>query len=166
VTIPEIVRALLDVVRLAHRAKYTRLTERKLELLLLGLFQERFGHMSREQHIRLHGSTRPSRIDLRYGTSNPVVFELAVRPKSGGQQLEARQNKTELAKLTRVRTSETRSRVLLLVDLHRDPIHQTRLRALYLAQNAGRGRFKRHRVRVIYVHRELQYDFPWNPFAA
>ena len=90
-TIDEIVDALLDAVRLAHSGRYTRLTERKFELLLFGLFEERFGHMSRERH----SSQRPSRIDLRYGTENPVLFELAVRPQTGSQQLEALQQQVD-----------------------------------------------------------------------
>ena len=127
--------------------------------LFYGLLQGQFGNITR-QHAVAAG-----RIDFRYGTTNPVVIELVLRSSHDSRaQLYARTNRSELSKLTRVRSA--RMRVLLLLDRSRDPIAQDILRANYRNEHAGRGNFARHSVRVIYVHQNgAAYHFSWNPFA-
>jgi hypothetical protein len=138
--------------------------ERELDLILFGYLRGRFHGVSRQHRLYLTGSTRPSRIDFRLGGSNPVVLEFAVRPPQGGGELYASCNRTELRKLARVASTQARLRALLLVDLSDAPIPQNRLSATYDRQNAGRGNFKRHSVRVVYVHsRQRSYHFLWRP---
>ena len=137
--------------------------EMRLDPMVYGFLQGRHGHMSRQFYVRFHGAKRPKRIDFRYGTSNPAVIELAVRPPTGGSQLHGSQTESELRKLTRVPQAKAKRRILLLLDLYRSPLDEAKLKATYDSIHAGRGNFKRHSVRVIYVHRDSTYDFLWWP---
>jgi hypothetical protein len=126
--------------------------------VLAGFLQGRFGHITRQHTVGV------GRIDFRFGTSNPVVIEFVIRgPHDPQAKLFESQNRSELRKLTRARASTARMRVLLLLDRSKTAIPMATLRAGYDRGNAGRGRFKRHVVRIIYVHRDLEYDFRWNP---
>ncbi len=137
--------------------------ETHLDPILYGYLQGRFGHFTRQHYLHLHGASRPRRIDFRRGTHNPVVIEFAVRPSSGVGTLTGAQNQSELRKLCRVTNATARLRVLLLIDLYSKPMDREHLKATYERQTSGRGNFVRHSVRVLYVHRDQQFDFLWRP---
>src|ERR1700730_5085902 len=91
--------------------------------VLFGFLKGKFGHMTR-QHRVMSG-----RIDFRYGTSNPVVIELAVRGRGEARaKLLASQNRSELSKLTRVRPTTAKKRVLLLLDRSTNAIPKEELK--------------------------------------
>jgi len=138
-------------------------TERGLDPIFYGYIRAAHPHVkvSRQIHMKFHGSSRPSRIDYRLGGTNPSVVELAVRPSDGQQQLCGPQNYQELLKLSKVIPSKAKRRILLLVDLKKNPMQQTTLQPTYDALHAGRGRKARHAVTVVYVHSTLQYSFTW-----
>jgi len=146
-----------------HNPPYKELL---LDAILLAYLAGRYSNVARQHHVRLYGSAKPQRIDFRFGGNNPVVIELAVRPPSGGGSLYGSQNKSELRKLCRVAHSQARLRVLLLLDLARHPLSKESLQEDYDRQNAGRSRFKRSSVRVIYVHRRTTFHFSWSPFKS
>ena len=131
--------------------------EMLLDPILFGFLSGRFRHMKRQHHIN-GPSSRPKRIDYRYGTYNPVVIEFAVRPPKGGSQLYGSQNRAELDKLIQVPASKARYRVLLLIDLHRKPLQQNALEANY--SKVGKPASSAT-VSVLYVHRSASYDFSW-----
>jgi hypothetical protein len=164
--IAELTDAALGVLRLLE--DYSRAPQREMLIdpVLSAYLAGRFGEMTRQHWIRLHGRPRPQRIDFRYGGSNPSVIEFAFRPPTGRSELYGPQNLSELRKLTRVPRSRARRRYLLLLDRHHQPIQCANLKVTYDPLHAGRGRFRRHSVRVIYVHRDLQYNFVWRPAAA
>jgi hypothetical protein len=91
-------------------------------------------------------------------------MEFAVRPPKGGGELYGSQNVSELRKLCRVSHTEARLRALLLLDLCHESIKQDALQNTYVSINAGRGRFRRSAVRVIYVHRDFGFNFLWKPY--
>lgn len=150
---------------IALRECYSRppSTERSLDPVLFGYLCGRFTNITRQHKLVLAGSKRPKRIDFRAGTGNPTVLEFAVRPPTGGQFLMGPQNRSELIKLSKVTNAKAKSRVLLLVDLAPRAIAEARLRGSYAPVNSGPGRWKRHSVRVIYVHKTRTYDFLWRP---
>jgi hypothetical protein len=137
--------------------------EMLLDPILYGYLQGRFQNMSRQHWVQIHGRDRPQRIDFRHGGSNPVVIEFAVRPPHGGPTLYGSQNRPELRKLTRVTKTSARLRVMLLIDLAPDPLLRNNLMRTFNDQNSGPGRFKRHSVRVVYVHSETSFNFIWQP---
>ena len=109
-----------------------------------------------------------SYIDFRFGDAphgnNPCVVELAVRNTEHGQQLSCSQNKSELKKLSRYPSSKAQTRVLLLLDLGHKPIAQAVLQPGYdKLKHLGAGKFQRRSVRVLYVHRDLDFHFSWKP---
>lgn len=122
--------------------------------------------VERQYHAHLPGAKRPPRIDFRVGPPNAVLIEFAVRPPTGGSQLYGSQNQSELRKLCRFDNSRAKLRALLLLDLNQAPIPKDSLRPTYDFINAGRGKFRRSPVQVIYVHAELSYSFRWNPLAT
>lgn len=144
-----------------YGGQYAGRHESSIDLLLFGFLEGRFGYMARQHWVYMSGSERPSRIDFRRGTANPVVIELAVRPKSGGPQLYGASNRSELQKLCRVTNSAAKLRVLLLIDLFKNPIKKKNLQLSFDGVSSGPGRFTRHPVRVIYVHARDRYDFVW-----
>jgi hypothetical protein len=137
--------------------------EQLLDPILYGYLQGRFSRVARQYWVRIHGRPRPQRIDFRCGGNNPIVIEFAVRPPHGGPMLYGSQNRSELRKLCRVTRTSARLRVLLLIDLAYDPIHQDNLQQTYDDQSSGPGNFTRHSVRVVYVHLESSYNFLWQP---
>jgi len=161
--IDQLASATTDVIRLRDEYHSPPVGELAFEFAHYAYLQGCFGKMSRQFPIRIRN--RPHRIDLRYGGTNPVVVELALRPPQGGGQLYGSQNRTELRKLTRVRQTRARRRVLLLADLSHHPIGQGKLRATYDPINAGRGRFGRYPVRVVYARDDGWFSFLWRPHS-
>lgn len=160
----QIKRAGSTVLGLIH--KYSADSRKKLEMrqdpLLFGYFAARFGKMSRQWSIHIGESARPKRIDFRHGGSNPVLIEFAVRPPHGRSELYGPGNKAELNKLCRFPPAKAKLRVLLLLDLAEDPIEKANLMKSYAGIKSSRGRYKRYPVRVIYTHKNKQYDFMWS----
>jgi len=155
----------VDVLNLLDQYHNPPNKELLLDVILLAYLSGRFSGVARQHYVRLYGSKRPQRIDFRFGGSNPVVLELAVRRSSGGGSLYGSQNLSELRKLSRVGHSEARLRVLLLLDLSGDSHHKQDLKATYDPLNAGPGKFHRSSVRVIYVHRQNRFSFIWRPYT-
>lgn len=120
--------------------------------------------VSRQIPVPFANRKNPSRIDYRIGGSNPTLIELAVRPPDGAQELMGPQNLKELRKLSKFPQTEAKRRILLLVDLKDMPLDKAKLEASYDRQNAGPGRKNRCTVTIVYVHADLHYSFPWNPF--
>lgn len=150
----DILRMLDDYSRPPHR-------EMLLDPMVYSYLEGRLGSVTRQHKVWFSGSLRPARIDFRFGTNAPSVLELAVRSPAGGVQLLGRQNRDELRKLVRVPQARARRRYLLLLDLYRNPIPKSQLQPTYGAESSGPGRFRRHAVRVVYVHRALSYTFRW-----
>lgn len=151
----------LEILNRSHKLA----REMKIDEALFAELQTRFGSAKRQHRIEFASSERPSRIDFRLGGTNPVLLELAVRPADGSCQLYGSQNKPELLKLTRFPQSQAKLRALLLMDFKDRPLDLENLQATYSSINAGRGRFERNAVRVLYVHESLQYNFIWQPWA-
>ncbi|MBI4330643.1 MAG: hypothetical protein HY673_05135 [Chloroflexi bacterium] len=144
-----------------YQGKGVGASERSFDPILYSYLQGRFGNVARQQSVYLYGNSRPQRIDFRYGTSNPVFIELAVRPEAGGGVLSGAQNAKELRKLCRMRNSKARLRVLLLIDRHPNALVKDDLEQTYGRITSGPGNFERRPVRVLYVHRDVQFDFVW-----
>ena len=159
--IAELRELALDLLRRSDRLS----REMKIDAYLLAELEARFGTVTRQHPLRFASSERDSRIDFRLGGSNPVLLELAVRPADGACQLYGSQNKPELFKLTRWPQTQVKLRALLLMDFATKPLESERLRSTYISINAGRGRFERNPIRVVYVHDKLQYHFIWQPWA-
>jgi len=94
------------------------------------------------------------------------VLELAVRPADGKQQLCGPQNYEELKKLSKVAPSKAKRRILLLVDLKKNPMQRDSLKATFDPLHAGPGKKNRYSVTVVYVHSNHQYSFTWKPRKA
>jgi hypothetical protein len=165
---PESINAALALINLRKHYSNPPKTERGLDPIFYGFITAAHPNVqvSRQIHITFHRATRPSRIDFRIGGSNPTVLEPAVRPTDGQQQMNGPQNHDELIKLSKVIPSKAKRRILLLVDLKKDPILKTKLKATYDPLHAGPGRKARHPVTVVYVHEQSQYSFTWKPREA
>lgn len=135
-----------------------------LDAILFAYLSGRYSGVVRQHYVYLYGSSKPQRIDFRFGGSNPVVLELAVRRPGGGGGMSGSQNTTELNKLCRVKQSQVRLRALLLLDTAEQPLKKEALKKSYDPLHAGPGKFERHSVRVIYVHRRSTFSFSWSPF--
>jgi hypothetical protein len=122
--------------------------------------------VERQFHAHLPGARKPPRIDFRVKHPNPLLIEFAVRPPHGGVQLYGSQNKSELRKLCRFNNAKAKLRALLLIDLAARPHTLGSLQASYDAIDAGRGRFYRYPVKVIYAHAEETFSFKWSPFRS
>lgn len=151
------------VIRLLGEYHNAPQQEMAIDPALYAFLRGRFETVKRQHRVYVYGSDRPKRIDFRYGGNNPVVIEFATRPPNGGVELYGSQNVSELRKLCRVSRTEARLRVLLLLDFSRAPINQEAIEPTYKPINAGPGRFERNSVRVIYVHKDLTYNFCWKP---
>lgn len=162
-TVTELISSAQEVLLLLGDYSNAPDREMLLDPMVYGYLQGRFGAMQRQHRLYVSGSSRPKRIDFRHGTSNPAVIEFAVRPPRGGGQLHGSQNVRELRKLTRVPQRRAKRRMLLLLDLYRRSIPIEALKPTYDVVNAGPGRFRRHSVRVVYVHRDESYHFLWRP---
>lgn len=162
----DIVDVAKKVLGLRKNLAHPPTTERTMDPLLFAYLSGRFSFVQRQHNVHSYGSPIPERIDFRFGSSNPVVLELAVRPPKGGGHLLGSQNASELRKLCRVSCTEARLRALLLLDLCDKPLTNETLEATYKAIHAGPGKFRRSPVRVIYVHPMRTFNFPWSPFKS
>jgi hypothetical protein len=135
--------------------------ERWLHGVLLGYLEASVGDMESEYQVsRGH-------IDLRHGGNNPAVIEFVVR-KHGVENAPS-MNRSELAKLTRIPNTRARTRYLLIIDTSGyAPLKKDTTQQAYLRWHAGRGRFERQPVRVIYVHPDPRhdFDFSWDPYVS
>ena len=122
--------------------------------------------VERQYHAHLPNQQRPARVDFRVKSPNPVLIEFAVRLAKGGGQLCGSQNVTELRKLTRFSNVAAKLRALLLIDLAKVPYDLAFLKSTYDQIHAGRGRFARHPVKVIYAHAKKTFAFKWNPYRV
>lgn len=93
-------------------------------------------------------------------------MELVVRPPRGGGQLYGSQNETELWKLCRFPNTQAKLRALLLIDLHAQPLEKIALKSTYDEIHAGRGKFDRFPVQVIYAGHSETYSFKWSPYKT
>ena len=126
----------------------------------------KFGGVKSEVPVLLGKNTKY--IDFRFGDhpygGNPCVVELAVRNTEHGQQLSSSQNKSELRKLSRYPATQAQTRVLLLLDIGHHPLIESNLKPGYdELKHLGVGKFQRQSVRVLYVHREVDFHFSWKP---
>lgn len=139
-------------------------TERGLDPIFYGYITAAHPKVkvTRQHYVRFYGSKAPSRIDFRFGGTNPTFLELAIRPKNGQQQLCGPQNKSELVKLSKA--PRAKRRILLLVDLKSTPMKIDGIKPTYDAIHAGPGRKERHSVTIVYVHRSIDYSFTWKPY--
>jgi hypothetical protein len=137
-----------------------------VDAILFAYLTGRYSKVRRQFPVYLYGSKKPQRIDFRFGGSNPVVLELAVRRPTGGGSLYGSQNESELRKLCRVSHTQARLRVLLLLDLANKSLSKAALRRTYDPLHAGQGKFRRSAVRVIYVHHSETFHFRWSPFKT
>jgi hypothetical protein len=144
--------ALSEAHELATSGRYTRLGERKFEPILFGFLAARWGRVGREVGARDPLTKRP-RIDLRHGSTNPTVVEVACRPQEGGNQLEPSQNASELRKLTRVSQAQAKWRVLALFDFGIHPLSGARLEGKFIEWFSQRTDMGTSRVKVILVGR-------------
>jgi hypothetical protein len=160
ITIGKLIKAGHAVAKIGKKLTRKKSQERWLHGVLLGYLEGKYGRMSSEWRVE-HGSWT-GRIDLRRGGPNPDLIEFVVRWH--GVEEGPRQNAPELRKLCRVPGRQARHRFLLIVDLTGDsPMSKGRLKQRYDSWNAGRGRFERHAVRVVYVHPQSSYHFLWKP---
>lgn len=157
----EIGRELATIVR-----DYTAGPDREMlvDPALYAILRAEGGLVSRQYPAHLPKLKRAARIDFRVGGPRPALIEFAVRPPAGGGTLYGSQNRKELHKLTRFGNNIAKLRALLLVDLHSVPHDLDRLKATYAQVNAGRGKFGRFPVQVIYANATAAHSFRWNPY--
>jgi len=160
-TIPQLEAAAKAFLRLLDEYPHfkSKLGERFLDLAFFALLEGRFAKMSRQYQVRVPSRKYPYRIDFRHGTSNPVFIEFAARPKKGGAQLRAPQNSSELRKLARLSHGRC---VLLLLDAHVYHYAKEDLRPEYMAIKSAGGRYYRHAVTILYVHRSHSFRMEWS----
>src|SRR3989338_6012227 len=113
---------------LSHHTGRVPDTENELSPVVYAYLVGRFRKVTRQHPLRIGGHPRPSLIDFRHGTSNPMVIELAVRPRAGGHQLSGISNTRELRKLSMVPHSKAKRRALLLLDLSSQHLEKHLLR--------------------------------------
>jgi len=148
-------------VRLANTLSWKKTKERWLHGVVLGLLEASIGDMQSE--FLFDSSIK--RIDFRHGSSNPDVIELVVRVNGG--ELYGSQNISELKKLCKIPYSRARRRILLLLDAsYLSSIRKRDLKRTYSNLTAGKGRFTRNQVTVMYIHPETEYSFRWSPFSS
>lgn len=165
--IKDITHAAETVLRMLGEYHVAKQGELAADAVLYGFLSGKYEGMSRQHKIKPRGLVKPRRIDFRFGGNNSKVIELVLRkPHDPRSKLFASQNRPELAKLTRVTSRTAKCRVLLLLDRSKTPIPEADLRARYRYENAGRGNFQRHSIRVIYVSKKGSYNFLWRPHAG
>jgi hypothetical protein len=159
-------RAVLKLLAL-YKGPQVRKNERAIDPVVMSYLRGAGYSVSRQHQVWMYGSTKPHRIDFRVAGNPRSVLELAVREAEGIQQLSAATNHDELKKLARVKQNEAHMRYLLLLDMSskRGPIPKADLEAEYDGLNAGKGKFTRNPVRVVYIHATDEYDFRWSPWA-
>jgi hypothetical protein len=164
ITRRKLVETAEDLVRLASQyGQHEYHREMRLDAMLLGYMEAKYGEIRRQHQIEMGGTTRPKRIDFRQGGSRPVLIEFAVRTP-GKNQIYGSQNRSELHKLERQKNSKASARYLLLLDLSgKSAIGRAELQDTYDEQPSGRGKYSRHPVWVMYAHPEESYVFKWHP---
>lgn len=156
-----------DIACMIQDYSSTPYREMQIDLALYACLRETAKRgVERQFRATLPRRKRPARIDFRVVHPNAVLIEFAVRPRIGGGQLAGSQNKAELCKLTRFGNSKAKLRALLLIDLARKPYDLCTLKAQYDQIDAGRGRFPRNPVKVIYAHAQEAFAFKWDPYKA
>jgi hypothetical protein len=153
------------VARLAEDYAKPHDREMAIDPMVYAYLAATFKNVERQHYVYWYKSQKPKRIDFRLGGTAPIVVEFACRPPAGGAQLTGPVNQSELRKLCRVTKTSASLRALVLMDLAASPISKELLKATYDKVNSGPGKFHRHSVRVIYVHRDLQYHFVWRPLG-
>ena len=139
--------------------------ERSLNLALYSYLYARYPSTTREHPVAIGNSSKPKRVDFRIGGANPVLIEFAYRkPGQSKQPLQGPHNASELRKLGRFPTSQAKRRILLLVDGSKTAIPKSELKGTYDSVTRGQGgKSVRHAVTVLYVHKDADYRFAWNP---
>ena len=161
VTIADLIEVGRDVIAMCDHYHGSRpKTEMLVDLLLYGYLQGRFEKFFRQYQVWYGNSSKPKRIDFRQGGTRPVGIEFVLRT-DGRNEIYGSQNRSEIRKLCRLRQSRWSTRILLLLDLTDHPLGKAALKATYDEVNSGRGRFRRHTVTVIYVHKETDFTFQW-----
>jgi hypothetical protein len=149
-----------------YRGKGAPKKERAVDPVFYAFLKAELAGASRQHCVYMYGSAKPHRIDFRTGGTNPSVIELAVRPPKGGYELDGPHNLTELRKLARVKQDQAKMRFLLLTDLSsKGPLDRAKLKGSYDPLHAGRGKFSRNPIRVVYVHSDGHFNFVWKPYA-
>ena len=161
----EAIAAAQALIRLRKHYTNPPKTERGLDPIFFGYITAAHPKVTvtRQSHVTFHGTTKPSRIDFRLGGTNPTYLELAVCPADGQQQLCGPQNHDELLKLSKIIPSKGKRRILLLVDLKKNPMTKAKLKDTYDPLHAGPGKKARHPVTVVYVHATTEFSFTWQP---
>jgi hypothetical protein len=154
---------ILELINEYHNAPHR---EMLIDPIFYAYIFGKYEKVQRQHYVYVYGSDKPKRIDFRCGGVNPVVIELAVRPPSGGSHLHGSQNMSELRKLCKVKLSQAKLRVLLLLDLFHKPLEKDKLKSSYEAIHAGPGNFERNSVRIIYISYESDFDFSWKPYKS
>ncbi len=142
--------------RLTETLTEQQIKEDWLHGVVLGLLEAKVGNMQSEY------SVDGGRIDFRHGGNNPDAIELVVR--FHGNEHYRNMNESELQKLCRIPWARARKCILFILDpsgLAATP--KENLRRSYYSKGAGRGRFYRREVTVMYVHPEERYNFRWDP---
>ncbi len=161
-TYPLLLKAAAAIIAIAdsYKSSGAPKTERALDPALYVFLLGAGTHVERQVSVRV--AKKKQRIDFRCKGTNPANLEWALRPAANGGQLSARSNETEIKKLSR--TSNAR-RYLLLIDLTRDSLAMQKetLAEEYASSRLGQGRYPRHSVTVVYVHRACRFKFIWRP---
>lgn len=148
--------------RMRRRQNGKAPTERKLLGPVYGLLLGHFGKIDKEVHVSSAAWKKVKRIDFQRFGPNAVDIEFAVRTNAKlGAKPFANANRAELLKLTRRKSSQ---RYLLLVDISDGgALTKSDLQKRFHAIHSGKGKFRRRNVRVVYIHRNDQFAFTWNP---
>jgi hypothetical protein len=151
--------AILDTVD-SYCSKGAPRSERTLDPVLFGFLLGANTKVDRQVSITVAGVHR--RVDFRCRGNNPANLEWVVRPTEGGGQLSARKNTDEIKKLSR---SVNARRYLLLLDLtpSGSELSKESLESDYRTITLGPGKYPRHSVTVVYVHRQSEFKFMWRP---
>ena len=153
-----------EILRLAADYKGKPHREMTLDGLVYGYLFAKHG-VKRQYKVRNKSKKRPDRIDFRQPAPNPVVIEFAVRTKKHKNEVYGTQNSDELRKLAK--QVKAKARYLLLLDLSEETaLTKANLKKTYDKINAGKGKFPRTSVRVLYVHphRADSFHFLWQPW--
>jgi hypothetical protein len=142
-----------------------RKTEKDVEPYLLGYLRGANRQMliGRQTHLTGTPDRWPKRVDLRGGGMNPKFMELAVQPHGDPSpaRLMGSQNISELRKLSLIPRSQTRQRVLILVDLSASPASPRRMKQSFDKVRLRQLKRKRHSVRILYCHASTSFSFLW-----
>jgi hypothetical protein len=155
------IEQIFNLARVVQRSADSYSREMEIDAAFLDALQNGHGPSTRQYRQYRRNLTRPKRIDFRLGGPNPVLIELAVRPRDGASELYGSQNTPELDKLLRYPQSRAKLRALVLMDFAPVPIEENRMRSTYDVLGSGPGRFERNSVRIMYLHRTLEYHFLW-----